>query len=181
MTKEPIDFVSNAGMILETLNKGIFMTTCANGRTDCMAIQWGTMGFLWGKPVFVCYVRESRFTREMLDANPEFTVNIPIGDYDRKIMAVCGGKSGRDTDKIAELGLTLVEGDKVKVPGIVELPLTMECKVLYRQKQDVTLIPEDCRKMFYPRKAVPGTHDSEDDEHITFIGEILSVYRIRNN
>ena len=181
MTKEPIDFVSNAGMILEALNRGIFMTTCANGRTDCMAIQWGTMGFLWGKPVFVCYVRESRFTREMLDANPEFTVNIPIGDYDRKIMAVFGGKSGRDMDKIAELGLTLVEGDKVKVPGIVELPLTMECKVLYRQKQEVTLIPEDCRKKFYPRKAVPGTHDSEDDEHITFIGEILSVYRIRNS
>ena len=117
----------------------------------------------------------------MLDANPEFTVNIPIGDYDRKIMAVCGGKSGRNMDKIAELGLTLVEGDKVKVPGIVELPLTMECKVLYRQKQDVTLIPEDCRKKFYPRKAVPGTHDSEDDEHITFIGEILSAYRIRNS
>ena len=181
MTKEPIDFVSNAGMILEALNRGIFMTTCANGRTDCMAIQWGTMGFLWGKPVFVCYVRESRFTREMLDANPEFTVNIPPGDYDRKIMAVCGGKSGRDMDKIAELGLTLVEGDKVKVPGIVELPLTMECKVLYRQKQDVTLIPEDCRKKFYPRKAVPGTHDSEDDEHITFIGEILAAYRISNS
>ena len=181
MTKDPFDFIRNAGMILEALDKGVFMTTCANGRTDCMAIQWGTMGFLWGKPVFVCYVRESRFTREMLDANPEFTVNIPIGDYDRKIMAVCGGKSGRDMDKIAELGLTLVEGDKVKVPGIVELPLTMECKVLYRQKQDVTLIPEDCRKKFYPRKAVPGMHDSEDDEHITFIGEILSVYRIRNS
>ena len=181
MTKEPFDFIRNAGMILEALDKGVFMTTCANGRTDCMAIQWGTMGFLWGKPVFVCYVRESRFTREMLDANPEFTVNIPIGDYDRKIMAVFGGKSGRDMDKIAELGLTLVEGDKVKVPGIVELPLTMECKVLYRQKQEVTLIPEDCRKKFYPRKAVPGTHDSEDDEHITFIGEILSVYRIRNS
>ena len=181
MTKEPFDFIRNAGMILEALDKGVFMTTCANGRTDCMAIQWGTMGFLWGKTVFVCYVRESRFTREMLDANPEFTVNIPIGDYDRKIMAVCGGKSGRNMDKIAELGLTLVEGDKVKVPGIVELPLTMECKVLYRQKQDVSLIPEDCRRKFYPRKAVPGTHDSEDDEHITFIGEILSAYRIRNS
>ena len=47
-------------------------------------------------------MREGRFTREQLDKNPEFTVNVPMGDYDKNVIAVCGMKSGRDTDKIAE-------------------------------------------------------------------------------
>ena len=77
--------------------------------------EWpfGSLGFNWGKPVFVCYVRQSRFTRELLDCNPEFTINMPVGDYDKHIIRICGGKSGRDIDKVKELGLTLVEGSKV--------------------------------------------------------------------
>ncbi len=140
-----------------------------------MAIEWGTLGNLWARPVFTAFVRNSRFTREMIDRNPEFTINIPAGEYDRKIFKICGGKSGRDTDKVREAGLTLAPGRKIGVPGILELPVTLECKVIYRQEQDVSLIPDDERKRYYPHN--PGrSHDTDEDEHIMYIGEIVDSY-----
>ena len=129
MKKHHIDLNEYANDILKALPKGILLTTKAGQKINSMVIGWGTFGVNWSKPVFVTYVREGRFTRELLDANPEFTVNVPIGDFDRKIIAVCGGKSGRDMDKIREAGITPVDAEKVTAPAIKEFPLTLECKV----------------------------------------------------
>ncbi len=176
MGRQHFDFYERAGEIINAIPKCVFITTADGGRVNTMAIEWGTVGNLWAKPVFVCYVRNSRFTREMLDRNPEFTINIPTGPYDKKIFRVCGGKSGRDIDKVEAAGLTLEEGEKVSVPGIRELPMTLECKVIYRQDQDVSLIPDGILSRFYPRKSAPGMHDSYDDDHVTYIGEIVDCY-----
>lgn len=32
-----------------------------------MVIEWGHIGHIWNRPVFVAYVRDSRYTRELLD------------------------------------------------------------------------------------------------------------------
>ena len=90
MKKHHIDLNEYANTILKALPKGILLTTKAGQKINSMVIGWGTFGVNWSKPVFVTYVREGRFTREQLDANPEFTINVPIGDFDRKIIAVCG-------------------------------------------------------------------------------------------
>lgn len=166
------------GDIVRAIPECVFLTTRNGEKINTMAIEWGTVGNLWAKPVFIAFVRHSRFTREMLDCNPEFTVNIPVGAYDRKIFRVCGGKSGRDTDKISEAGLTPVDGRKVSAPGLLEVPMTLECRVIYRQEQDVSLIPEDIRKRFYPHN--PGrVHDSDEDDHVMYIGEIVDSYVLR--
>lgn len=171
MDKKYINLKDNANEMIAALGKGVFLTTKAEDKVNSMAIEWGTIGCLWGKAVFICYVRESRFTREQLDKNPEFTVNMPIGEYDKHIMAICGNKSGRDIDKVKEAGLTLIDGETVSVPAIKELPMTIECKVLYRQPQDMSLLPEEVKCRFYS----PKFH-LDKDEHITYIGEILSAY-----
>ena len=95
MRIDPFDY---AGEFAKHMGRGILLTTKANGKVNTMTIGWGTVGIEWGRPMFVAYVRESRFTRQLLDQNPEFTVNCPIGDVDKKILGVCGTKSGRDTD-----------------------------------------------------------------------------------
>lgn len=59
-----------------------------------MIIGWGELGISWALPVFTVYVREGRFTRQQLDANPAFTVSIPVGKIDPKIFRVCGTMSG---------------------------------------------------------------------------------------
>ena len=128
--KQEIKVWDYAQEILEALPKGVLMTVKADDRVNTMTIGWGALGIEWGKPIFIAYVRESRFTKELLDKNPEFTVNIPYGEYDKSILGVCGSKSGRDTDKWKDTGLTKAPASKVSVPLIQESPVNLECKVV---------------------------------------------------
>ena len=158
-----------AGHICEAMAKGILMTTKDGDFVNTMTIGWGTIGIEWGKPVFVVYVRESRHTRTILDKTGEFTVNIPLEAADRNIISVCGTKSGRDLDKIKHLNLTLVETPEFSVPGIKELPLTLQCRVLFRNVQDETKLPESIKHRFY--SAI-----NAGDYHIAYYAEIVGAY-----
>lgn len=169
MSKRKIDALAQAGDITEALKKGVFLTTKVGDKVNSMVIEWGHIGRIWNRPVFVAYVRVNRFTRELLDQNPEFTVNIPTKGIDRKAFMICGTKSGRDMDKISEAGLTLVDPEVVSVPAIKDYPFTLECKVIYRQEQDASQLPEEIRRHFYSME--PG-------EHISYFGEIVDAYVI---
>lgn len=169
--KNEINVFDYAGPICEAMKKGILLTTKDGGFVNTMTIGWGSIGIEWGKPVFVAYVRESRHTRQMLDNTGEFTVNIPLGPVDKNILGVCGTKSGRDLDKIARLGLNLEEPVAVSVPGIRELPLTLECRVLFRNVQDESRLPESIQERYY--SAI-----NAEDYHIAYYGEIVAAYII---
>ncbi len=169
--KKEINVWEYAPQILESVGKGILMTTAADGVVDSMVIGWGTLGIQWGKPIFIAFVRQSRYTKELLDKNPEFTINVPLGQLDKDIYSVCGTKSGRDLDKVAHLGLDLVAGDTVSVPGIRQVPLTLECKVIYRQDQVLEDINEENRVRYY----AAGTQN-DGDYHTAFYGQITGAY-----
>lgn len=64
--------------------KGVLLTTKTDEKVNSMVISWGTLGIEWAKPIFTVFVRENRFTKHQLDKNPEFTINIPIGEFDKK-------------------------------------------------------------------------------------------------
>ena len=168
--KEFVDVFDYAGQICKAMKKGILLTTRDGEQVNTMTIGWGTLGIEWGKPIFVAYVRESRYTREILDKTGEFTVNIPIEQVESAIIGHCGKYSGRDHDKIAELRLTLEQPDKIAVPGICQLPLTLECKVLFRNIQDESSLPEPLRSRYYPGNPA--------DFHIAYYAEIVSSYKI---
>lgn len=169
--KRKVEIADYAGRIMEQTSKGILLTACAGGKVNSMTIGWGFLGIQWGKPIFVVLVRQSRHTKKMLDENPEFTVNVPLGAIDPNILGTCGTKSGRDLDKIAALGLTLEEGETVNVPAIRELPLTLECKVIYRQDQDPKAIAPENDARFYAK----GTAN-EGDYHTAYYGQITAAY-----
>ena len=171
--KKQVNVFDYAGDICKALPKGILITTKNGDFVNSMTIGWGHIGIEWGKPIFVAYVRESRHTKTMLENHCEFTINVPVGSYDPNIHAVCGRKSGRDMDKIKELDLHLVESDVISVPGIKELPLTLECKVIYKQKQDLSAIPEDIIKRYYP-----ADDTGFQDYHYAYYGEIVNAYLI---
>ena len=88
MNKRKVDWRDCANAIVKALHPGILVTTKAGDKINSMTIGWGTLGVIWERPVFVAYIRNCRFTREMLDKNPEFTVNIPVGDYDKKALGL---------------------------------------------------------------------------------------------
>ncbi|MDO5416943.1 MAG: flavin reductase family protein [Lachnospiraceae bacterium] len=176
--KREIAVFDYAEHIMKELNKGVLLTTKADGRVNTMTISWGTLGIEWAKPIFTVFVREIRFTRTMLEKNGEFTINIPYGEVDRKILGIAGTKSGRDMDKIKELSLTPEEPEKISVPGIRELPLTLECRVIYKQKQDGAAISEADRERFYPQEVESGFHGSNRDYHTAYYGENVGAYVI---
>ncbi len=167
--KRKIDVFEYAGQILKVLKpSGCLLTTAVDGKVNTMTIGWGTLGVDFSRPVFIAYVRDSRYTHEILSSSDEFTVNIPVGQVDKKILGFCGTRSGRDVDKIAELGLHTVEPEVVSVPGIRELPLTLECKIFYRQGQDPAHLPGDIVAQYYPHGGY----------HTVYYGEIVSAYII---
>ncbi len=174
--KKQIDVFDYARDILKQLEKGMLITAGYGDRVNPMSIAWGGLGIEWNKSIFIAYVREYRFTRELLDKNPEFTVNIPYGEYDKHIISYCGTHSGRDVDKIKELGLTLVQSDIVSIPSIAELPLTLECKIIYSKLQDRNNIPNDIKERCYPPNLDSSYSGSNKDYHIAYYGEIVGAY-----
>lgn len=172
--KEKIKVWDYAGQILEGIGKGALLTTKADGRVNTMTIGWGTLGIEWGKPLCTVFVRQSRYTKECLEKNPEFTVNVPYGEVDRNILKVCGTLSGRDVDKIGELALTLEEPEEISVPGIRELPLTLECRVIYKQDQDPVAMNADILSHYPKTEQFP-----EGDFHTAYYAQILAAYIIR--
>ena len=172
--KKFVDAFDYAGTICKALPRGILMTTAAEGKVNTMTIGWGTIGIEWGKPIFIAFVRDSRYTKELLDRNPEFTLNIPMDEACREILKVCGTRSGRDTDKFAELGLVREEPEVISVPGIRQLPLTLECRVIYRQEQVISEMDQQAQSRYYP----VSEQFPQGDVHTAYYGQVLSAYII---
>ena len=176
--KEKIQVANYAGVITDALSKGILLNT--NGdKFNSMVIGWGALGRVWNLPAFTVYVREHRYTKAQLDKTGEFTISVPLKGIDRNIARVCGSLSGFNVDKVKEAGLTLEDAEVIKTPGIKEYPLTLECKILYSQEQELPKLPEDLRTTFYPQD-VDGTNPMANrDAHTAYIGQIVAAYIIK--
>ena len=176
--KEKININDYANQITDALSRGVLLNT--NGdKFNSMVIGWGHLGRLWNLPTFLVYVRQGRYTKGQLDRTEEFTISVPLSGPDPEISRICGSRSGFHIDKAAEAGLTLVDAEKISTPGVKEYPLTIECKVLYAQDQDLKKIPEDIREKMYPQD-VPGTHPMANrDFHTMYVGLIVDAYIIR--
>jgi flavin reductase (DIM6/NTAB) family NADH-FMN oxidoreductase RutF len=83
-------------------------------------------------------------------------------------------------NKIEALGLHLEEPMSISVPGIRELPLTLECKVIYKQQQDLSAIPEKILKRYYPVEDDRLHPGSDRDYHIAYTAQILKAYIIED-
>ena len=171
---QPFDY---AAQILTAVRSGVLLTAKAEGQVNTMSISWGTMGIQWGKPIFTVFVRGCRHTKSMLDKNPEFTVNIPLEAVDKNIIKVCGTLSGRNVDKFQLLGLTAEEPETVSVPGIRQLPLTLECRVVYKQQQFPECMMDDDLPTHYPE----NSRNIHDDYHTAYYGEIVIAYIIADS
>ena len=178
--KKKIDAFDYAKEITKVTAKGILITTKAD-KVNTMTVGWSSLGVEWNRQIFTIYVRESRFTHEQLEKNPEFTVNIPMGDFDKSILGKVGTKTGWKLDKIEENGLTLEEPEVISVPGIKEFPLTLECKVLYKKTQPLNEINIDPEFMEheYPHAVDDKYAVLNNSPHTEYIAEIVAAYIIQ--
>lgn len=172
--KEKVNPFDYAEQITTVLGRGGILLNTQDEKFNTMVIGWGHLGVMWNEPTFVAYVRDSRYTKGPLDKTGRFTLSIPLDKADPEITRICGRLSGRDIDKVQEAHLTLEEPEVNGVPGVKEYPLTLECEVLYTQKQDFDAIPETIRERMYK----PVEHYG-NDIHTAYIAKIVSAYIIK--
>jgi flavin reductase (DIM6/NTAB) family NADH-FMN oxidoreductase RutF len=132
MKKTDIPFQKAAERTIELLqNPGCLVTCCdADGRPNAMAIGWGLVGTVWGRPIFEILVRPSRYTYELIEATGDFTVNVPAAGLKKAVM-YCGAKSGRDEDKLAACGLVAKPSREVTSPILADCAVHFECRVVH--------------------------------------------------
>ena len=95
--------------VIKLIGKDWMLVTAGRpGDYNTMTASWGGAGFLWNKPVVFVFVRHERHTYGFMEREDVFTLSFFDEKY-RKALSLCGTKSGRDTDKAAETGLTPVE------------------------------------------------------------------------
>ena len=176
--KETIRVNDCANRIVSAVPKGVLLNTSSD-KFNAMVIGWGHLGTLWGKSTFHVYVRQGRYTKGQLDKTGEFTISVPLDKPDASINKICGWQSGNDIDKVKEAGLELEEAEVISTPGIRQYPLTIECKILYAQDQDLSKIPADIREKTYPQD-VDGTYPMANrDFHTMYVGEVVDAYIIK--
>lgn len=152
--------------LFEQLPPGVLLAVEEGGRQNVMTAGWAGIGYIWRKPVLTVMVRASRYTYGLLEKSGEYTVNIPLKNDLSKAIGICGSKSGRDTDKFTEAGLTPVKAKIVTAPIIAECGLHYECKVVYRQILEPGTLHPQFKEQFY----------SKGDYHVFFYGEVLASY-----
>lgn len=125
------------------------MVSCAreNEKPNIITVAWA--GTICSDPAMVSIsVRKQRYSYDIIKETKEFVINLTTKKLCRAA-DFCGVRSGRDTDKFAQMHLTPQASEHIMAPGIAESPVNIECRV----KEIVEL----------------GTHDM-------FIAEVLAVH-----
>lgn len=105
------------------------MVSCkrAGEKTNIITIAW--TGTVCSSPAMVSIsVRPERYSYDIIRETGEFVINL-VTEKLTNAADYCGVKSGRDVDKFAAMGLHECPGKTVSVPGIMESPVNIECKV----------------------------------------------------
>lgn len=130
---------------------------------NTMTIGWGGVGVLWGKNVAFLFVRDSRFTKGLIDMGEFFSISFMSGAY-KDALNYCGSHSGRDGgDKAAAAGLTwnYVHG----IPFIDESQLVLLCQKLSATRiTDDSFLSPDIAKWY-----------TDGDMHTMYVGEIIEL------
>lgn len=155
-----------ADKMLNLLPKGVFLSVKADNRINTMTIGWGTIGYMWSKPVIMVAVRYSRHTYELLENADDFSISIPLNDNLKKSLAGAGTRSGRDIDKFKEFELNAQDAKTISSPIIAECGLIFECKIIYKQPLNPMMLAKDIKDRFY----------ADEDYHMLYFGEIMANY-----
>jgi flavin reductase (DIM6/NTAB) family NADH-FMN oxidoreductase RutF len=155
--KETNKMLGHSGLLLASVD--------AQGNPNVMTIGWGTVGIIWGKPIFVVLVRPSRYTYDLVEITGDFTVNVPTPKLADEVLYF-GTVSGRNQDKFKAMGLTTTPGKKVRSPIVEECAIHYECRVVHKNDVIPDELAEDIRNRAY----------RQGDFHRIYFGEILAVY-----
>ncbi len=151
--------VKAAGLWLKQL---LLLTAGIREDFNTMTVGWGSLGGMWGKPFVQVVVRPTRHTRRYMEKYDTFTLCAFPRQY-RPALTILGTKSGRDSDKVADSGLTVIPSKMVEAPAFKEAELILECRKTYWQDMEPEHFLADSIEENYSRK----------DYHRIYFGEIV--------
>lgn len=134
-------------------------------RGNPMTVSWGGFGTLWNRPVVTVYVRPTRYTHRLLEAYPEFTLNV-LPPAMRESLDLAGSLSGRDGEKWKACGLTPEPGELVAVPKVAGAELQLECRTLTTFDLDPSRFVDLSIEGNYPQR----------DYHRAYVGEVAGAW-----
>lgn len=140
------------------------LVTAGNkSKFNTMTVSWGGVGVLWGKNVTYIFIRQSRYTKELIDSGDFFSLSF-FGEEYRSALNYCGANSGRDKDKFGEAGLTPAFRHSIPYPDEANLVILCRKMAAVPITED-TFIDKDLMSKWY----------KDNDMHTMYVGEIIDV------
>ena len=156
LTENTFQLIGSDWMLVTAQNKD---------KVNTMTASWGGLGIMWGKPVAYVVIRPQRYTKEFIDAANGFTLTFFPEGY-KKVLGYLGSVSGRDEDKIAKAGLTIVSDGNY--PYFEEGNLVFKVKKLFNQRySEDSFLDQSIIEKMYPEK----------DFHTLYICEIEEILK----
>jgi Conserved protein/domain typically associated with flavoprotein oxygenases, DIM6/NTAB family len=141
----------------------MLITAGSKEKCNTMTASWGALGELWNRYVSFIFIRPQRYTLEFIEKEDFYSLCF-FDESQRKALNYCGSRSGRDTDKIKDAGLTPVYDEAA--PYFEEAKLVFICRKLHGQPIDPACFIDP---------AIDGKCYPQKDYHKMFVGEIVKV------
>lgn len=145
---------------------GWFLLTAGENRPggyNSMTVSWGALGVIWHRPLAVVVVRPQRHTRQFMEKYDTFSL-CAFDEAYRPALNMLGTKSGRNTQKMKECGLTPITLSQIGCPGFAEAKLILECRKMYFDDLEP--------KHFLADFIAPNY---ENDYHRVYFGDVLAA------
>lgn len=156
--------------VIQLIGKEWMLVTAGNkGSYNTMTASWGGVGYIWERPSTFIFIRDTRYTYQFLQQEESFTLSFFDEKY-RNALRICGTRSGRDTNKIEEAGLTPLETPS-GLMSFGEARMIIECKKMFVQELDYANLTEP-----YKTKVMEESYKNESSKHQMFISEITNIW-----
>ncbi|WP_026507092.1 flavin reductase family protein [Butyrivibrio sp. MC2013] len=142
------------------------VTAAADGKTNAMTVSWGGFGYIWNRYVATIYIRDSRYTRELLDATDGFSISFLNYENYRREYKYLGTASGRNEDKLSGCRFGVDVDEDEDIPYIDEAGTVILCRKLIKLPMDIDDILD---------KSIADQFYADRDAHNIYMGEVVKI------
>jgi len=164
----PIDMLE-WNPIKKLAEDGIAIVAEANGKVNAMSSHNGGVGHIWGKNVVYAFLRNTRYTKELIDESEYFSACFfDMNDKNNvQLMKILDKISGRSEDKLAQCKVTVTHD--LNCPYIDDANFIIFCrKIAAVPMTENTILDPKILDEHYTNRHL-------DDFHTMYIGEILDI------
>ena len=155
--------------IQKLADDGIAIVAEADGKVNATSSHNGGVGHIWGKHVVYAFLRNTRYTKELLDKSEYFSACFfDMSDKNNvQLMKVLDQLSGRNEDKLRLCHVSIEHA--MKAPYIDDANFIILCrKIAAVPMTENTVLDEAILNKQYTERHL-------DDFHTMYIGEILDI------